>query len=70
VRRHKWQECRPAIIDISGGNGQPLNGEALEIAWSLVPDADRLLFHEYCCFRMVDSKHLDAMERIVTLLRG
>ena len=47
---HTWQECRPLILDIKDGRvaDKRIPG-ALDMAWSLVPDQDRELFHLYCC---------------------
>lgn len=41
----------------------------LEMAWSLVPDRDRLLFHQFCCLSWKSEAHLDAVERITEILK-
>jgi hypothetical protein len=68
---HSWRECRPAVIDLEqGSSGWAMAADQLklETAWSLVPDRDRRLFHEYCCLDRHSEDHLNAMERVTRTL--
>jgi hypothetical protein len=39
------------------------------MAWSLVPDRDRMLFHEFCCHNRHDGAHMAAVGRISALIK-
>ena len=64
---HNWRECRPALLATEPDVPPPAPG-ALEMAWSLVPDRDRRLFHEFCCHFRQDDAHLAAAQRIAALI--
>jgi hypothetical protein len=64
---HGWRECRPVILGPPGA--APADGTAVEAAWALVPDADRRLFHQFCCLRREDPEQLAAMGRITRRMR-
>lgn len=65
---HSWRECRPALLSTDPGASPPTPG-ALEMAWSLVPDRDRMLFHEFCCHNRTDDAHMAAAGRIGALIK-
>lgn len=47
----------------------PVSAEAIEMAWSLVPEQDRLLLHQFCCLNRRDTQTLEALDRIAGLMR-
>ena len=68
---HSWRKCRPAVLDLESGRSPwavAANQIKLEMAWSLVPDRDRRLLHEFCCLNRKSEDHLDAMERVIKAL--
>lgn len=65
---HGWRECIPVLLSTGGSNAKPVDPAALGMAWSLVPDQDRRLFHEFCCLNRDDAAHLAALERIRGLM--
>jgi hypothetical protein len=67
VIRHSWRECRLAYLDGSGGRSawaMSADQLKLEMAWSLVPDRDRRLFHEFCCLERHDEEAASAVHRV------
>lgn len=64
---HDWTECRPAVLSLEGA--PPVSAEAIELAWSLVPEQDRLLFHQFCCLNRRDTQTLEAIDRIADLMK-
>jgi hypothetical protein len=65
---HRWQDCTPVLLPFDGPGGVSVTGEQLDMAWSLVPDRDRRLFHEFCCENRHDDVTEAAMDRIVALV--
>lgn len=62
MKPHGWAECIPVLL--ATGDAEPVDPAALGMAWSLVPDRDRRLFHEFCCLNRDSAAHLAALERI------
>jgi hypothetical protein len=67
ANEHSWTECRPALLALPGARPAP-DGAALALAWSLVPEQDRQLFHEFCCLNRRDPLALAAVSRISDVL--
>lgn len=65
---HAWQDCAPVLLSITPAGGPEITGEQLEMAWSLVPERDRELFHGFCCDNRHDARHTEAMDRITALV--
>jgi hypothetical protein len=68
---HRWQECIPVILDTDPERKlvSKRSSDALAMAWSLVPDRDRKLFHEFCCLYQQNDETQAAIERISQLVR-
>jgi hypothetical protein len=70
VAPHSWRECRPVLLDFGCSEPEQLVQTKLEMAWSLVPDDDRRLFHQRCCFGLCTPESDAAVERISGLIRA
>lgn len=71
VSGHSWQSCRLVMADMKHGTSDwaaSVNQVKLEMAWSLIPDGDRRLFHDYCCLGRKSAATLGAMERVIRVL--
>ncbi len=49
------------MLSLAGGD--PVPGDVLDMAWSMVPETDRRLFHEFCCLNQTNEKYSAAAGR-------
>lgn len=69
---HDWRECRPVVLDLDASSGRVIGKHAsarLAMAWSLVPDRDRRLFHAYCCLNLHNAETHATIGRIGKFIR-
>lgn len=73
---HHWRECRPLLLDVSGGahSAPPppaaeRRRQMLQTLWTSLADSDREAFHRFYCLRSRDPADLVVVSRLSQILR-
>ena len=72
TRRHRWADCRPALVDLKGATPQERErtAETINLVWLQLSNHDRQNFHRYCCLGVDDPATRATVTKITRMFQG